>query len=82
MESWVNIKKGNQISRVPYQAFKDVFEQDGFALLVDETLNADPTFSNSPTNAESEKAKVKETNKEEQSESTRTKKHDNQRLRK
>lgn len=44
MESWVDIKKNNQIMRVPYQAFKDRFEHDGFSL-VDENLNADPTFS-------------------------------------
>ena len=44
MESWVDIKKENLIMRVPYQAFKDRFEHDGFSL-VDENLNADPTFS-------------------------------------
>lgn len=42
--SWVDIKKNNQKMRVPYQAFKDVFEHDGFTL-VDESSCVDPTFS-------------------------------------
>lgn len=45
MESWVDIKKENQIMRVPYQAFKDRFEHDGFSLVIDESLNESPTFS-------------------------------------
>lgn len=45
MESWVDIKKENQIMRVPYQAFKDRFEHDGFSLVIDDKLNESPTFS-------------------------------------
>ena len=44
MESWVDIIKGNQISKVPYQAFKDVFEREGFKL-VNESPSVDSTFS-------------------------------------
>ena len=44
MESWVTIKKGKQVSKVPYQSFKDVFEKDGF-VIVDDGLDTSPTFS-------------------------------------
>lgn len=44
MESWIDIKKGKQISKVPYQAYKDLFEQQGFEI-VDQSLSAEPTFS-------------------------------------
>ena len=33
MESWVVIKRGTQISKVPYQAYKDLFERQGFEYL-------------------------------------------------
>ena len=31
--SWVDIKQGEKILRVPFQAFKDVFERNGFELI-------------------------------------------------
>ena len=46
MESWVVIKRGTQISKVPYQAYKDLFERQGFEI-VDQSLSAEPTFSHS-----------------------------------
>jgi hypothetical protein len=49
MNSWVDIKKENQTFRVPYQAFLDAFEKDGFKL-VDKQLNVEPTFSKKETN--------------------------------
>ena len=45
-KNWVSIKKGNQyISKIPYQAFKDVFEKDGFELVIDENLNDNSILS-------------------------------------
>ena len=44
MESWVDIKKGNLSIKVPYQAYKDVFEGNGFEI-IDNNLSAKPTFS-------------------------------------
>ena len=46
MESWVVIKRGTQISKVPYQAYKDLFERQGFEI-VDQSLSVEPTFSHS-----------------------------------
>lgn len=51
MESWIDIKKGKQISKVPYQAYKDLFEQQGFEI-VDQSLSAEPTFSHSTERCE------------------------------
>lgn len=40
MKNWVSIKKGEQvITKIPYQAFKDVFEKDGFEIVTEENLN-------------------------------------------
>lgn len=44
MESWVDIKKDNLIIKVPYRAYLDVFEGNGFEIL-DKSLSAKPTFS-------------------------------------
>lgn len=78
MKSWVYIKKGNQISRVPYQAFKDLFERDGFALL-GETLNANPTFSNSNPNKDADKEQIEEIKQEEIDEGISGKRKNSQR---
>lgn len=64
MESWVVIKRGTQISKVPYQAYKDLFERQGFEI-VDQSLNADPTFSHSAEEIkcdDSEQAKPQQNN--------------------
>ncbi len=64
MESWVVIKRGTQISKVPYQAYKDLFERQGFEI-VDQSLNADPTFSHSTEEIkcdDSEQAKPQQNN--------------------
>lgn len=34
--SWVEIKKDKDILKVPYQAFKDLFEKNGFVIANDE----------------------------------------------
>jgi len=60
MESWVVIKKGKQLSKVPYQAFKDVFEQCGFVIV--DNLSGDPTFSHSNTEKVVENADVETNN--------------------
>lgn len=44
MESWVDIKKGKLCFKVPYQAYKDVFEGNGFEIM-ENNLSAKPTFS-------------------------------------
>lgn len=61
-KSWVSIKKGNQfIDKVPYQAYKDVFEKDGFELINDESLKANSTLSLlSNENKEQPKSQSKE----------------------
>lgn len=64
MESWVVIKRGTQISKVPYQAYKDLFERQGFEI-VDQSLNANPTFSHSTEEIkcdDSEQAKPQQNN--------------------
>lgn len=67
MESWVDIKKENQIMRVPYQAFKDRFEHDGFSLVIDESLNESPAFSVIQDDADKEtSAKQTTINKEQE----------------
>lgn len=45
-KNWVSIKKGNHvISKIPYQAFKDVFEKDGFQLVIDSNLDDNSILS-------------------------------------
>lgn len=48
MESWVDIKKDNQVLKVPYQSFKDRFEHDGFHLVGSPSVS--PTFCSSVDN--------------------------------
>lgn len=55
MGSWVDIKDNNnhnRVIRVPYQAFKDVFERKGFSLVNDKSLDVSPTFSVSKENSD------------------------------
>lgn len=57
-KNWVSVKKGNQyISKIPYQAFKDVFEKDGFELVIDENLNDNSILSS--LSADKEKGQKK-----------------------
>lgn len=72
-KNWVSVKKGNQyISKIPYQAFKDVFEKDGFELVIDENLNDNSILSSlsadkekgQKTTAGGVKAKAVEKNKD------------------
>lgn len=49
-KNWVLIRKGNLISKIPYQAFKDVFEKDGFELVNDDDLGDSPILSLSADN--------------------------------
>lgn len=46
MKNWVSIKKGEQVlEKIPYQAFKDVFEKEGFEIVTEENLNDDSILS-------------------------------------
>ena len=46
--SWVKVKRDNVELTVPYQAFKDVYERDGFKLKENKPLQ-EPLSNPSPT---------------------------------